>query len=427
MVPFLYQTATIQQWKPTRQPVPYRNASSRSDIDQDIPFESEIESPHSQDAAPPRKSTITGPERAAFKGLYKSFRTQGPRSPANEVVDKDDEHDGDEAARDADATSIDLLFESVLSNQPHGPRPRVPGPHKDDLGALAKQILKPGESAAEREAANAKKERAAKIKNLQASELARVGALLGAAQTDRELWAVLEKEVFDVMRNMKLDEKGPQGKKQHKKGDKKTPSVPNVANPPPRFPTKPSDAPFDQIDVRDPIIFFPIFPSHIINATKILVEDFPSSPLPFTMIPALKSLGRSAYILGATKQLFTAVLRATWLRQHSYSHMCALLQDMSNSGVEPDHGTLTLLDEILEEYRIGRKGKLGPGVSAVWEFKPISESVNQLTRWRDGIAERLRVGAPRGASGAAVRKHFDFRGFQPFSPSAYARGKHEER
>ncbi|KAF2687817.1 hypothetical protein K458DRAFT_414891 [Lentithecium fluviatile CBS 122367] len=416
LTPFLYQTATIQLSRGAIQPVPRRNVSSHSRYQHDVPFEDEFESQIDDDAAPTRPTTITGSERAAFEKLYKTFKPTTPpqTKPEHDIDQIVDEHYEEEEMNDAPAASLDSIFDAVLAGRPP---PDASGKHKrkrkhDDLASLAEEILRPEMDKAKKKERTEKVTKAAKIKGLQTEERERVRALLKAAQTDRELWEVLEKEVFGVMRGMNLDGPAIEQKQDGKqpKGTDHTTSIGQESDEPSRFPTSPVKTPFKPLKPKrdlgrhDPRILFTNFPLHLVFAANTLCKNFPSSPLPLVIIPALKSLGRSSYALGATTSLYKVMIRAAWLQHHSYSQICNLLQDMDNGGIEPDNGVLRLLDGVLDEYRLGICGRMGRAVQVVWNLELFDEGAKQLKAWRDVIAKRLGVwGDKRAERGQIVR------------------------
>jgi hypothetical protein len=425
LTPFLYQTATIQQWQAAARPVARRNASSNSNSrhDPDIPFEDDTGSHHVVDAEPARSTTITGSERAAFETLYKKFRpTRPPRSNAehesDEIADEyyEDEEEN-EADADANAASLDSLFDSVLSGKS---KPRNTDKttvrrlaskrgQNDDIATLAEQILGPVPVPARSEKAM----KAAKIKTQQAAEKARVVALLQAAKTDRELWIVLEKEVFAVLKELNLDGQTAQGNKtksEKKKAAHQTSSSDQTVVDTPSFPTSPTDTPYKSakrskrdLSPRDPRL--PNVPVFLVTAARTLHIEFPASPLLHAIIPTLKSLGRSSYALGATTSLYRIAIHSAWRQQHSYDLVCSLLQDMDNGGIEPDYNILQVLNDIIKEYHRGRYGELGRAVRNVFAFQAFKESIDQILVWRDVMSKRLGVwGEQRVAKGTIVRK-----------------------
>ena len=372
LAPFLYQTATIQQRSPTAR----RNASSRPPFRDDVPFEGDT-LPHTiDDTNASRHTTITGSERAAFEKLHKTFN--GPSRPSKGLSEHEldqiaDEYYEDDDDNDGSSTSIDALFDAVLTtdtsakNQQARRAKRVP-----DLATLAEGILNP------ESAKNKGTSRTAKIRKLQEKERARVKSLLETAKTDKELWDVLEVEVFGMMRSMELDkeDKGSNPSKQSRRRKAKG---------------KPGQEKATNQDLlpSDPSILFANVPIHLITAARILRVNFPASSLPFNIIPTLKSLGRSSYALGATTPLYKILIRAAWIQHHSYSQICALLQDMDNGGIEYDSGIVGILDAILNENKFMKTGRLGQGLQAILALGLIEEGARQLRVWRDVVKKRL--------------------------------------
>lgn len=87
LLPFLYQTPTIQQWQAATRSIARRNITSpsRPYDTEDVPFEDES-LPPAIDQEPPRKTTITNTERAAFQKLYRKFNTEGRQQKEKDHV-----------------------------------------------------------------------------------------------------------------------------------------------------------------------------------------------------------------------------------------------------------------------------------------------------------------------------------------------------
>ena len=319
LVPFLYQTATIQQWKPNLQPIGSRSASSRSSNRHDVPFEDEDPLPPGiEEVEQTRKTTITAPEREAFEKLYRKYGNgEQPQDEipfshevdqiADEWYEEDDEMDGK-------SDTLDSLFDAVLQGLPPPGqvskyKRKVPSSDSmDSLQSLAEKILRPERGAAKNKLTAGE---AARIKSIREGDKARVRGLLEKAQTDRELWEILDREVFEKFRKLDLDgiqkSKKQQSASMTSTGQSKSASdttntaesVDMVSESSKKL-TTPSSKPQGHPELKDdPRILFPNFPSHIIYAAQLLRDNFPSSQLPLSILPAIKSLGRSSYALGA--------------------------------------------------------------------------------------------------------------------------------
>ncbi|KAF9696383.1 hypothetical protein EKO04_005476 [Ascochyta lentis] len=396
LLPFLYQTATIQQWKPAAQPIARRNISRYTRPDdaaavEDIPFEDKDDLPPALDELEPaRKTTITGSERAAFEKLYRTFNARGSRQDekdhkveidaiADEYWEPDDEDN---------TANLDRIFDEALKGNPKPAREwnrssteqlksRKP---KQDLQTMAQHILKgtrPVEMKRAEMRAVRKKDvsaQAAKLNEARTKERIRVDDLLKSAKSDRELWDVLHREVFDLIRQLDLD------------GTNK-PAPRRSRN------TKSTNT------AMDPKILFANYPHHLLTALTTLRTYFPASPLPLSILPTMKSLGRSSYALGATTALYTQLLRTAWLQQSSYPLLISLLTDMHNGAIEFSIDTLHLLDQVIKEFDMVRSGRLGREMQMVYGMEQFGEGIREVRRWRQIVAGRVGVDVERREKG----------------------------
>jgi hypothetical protein len=416
LLPFLYQTATIQQWKPATRPAARRNISSRPKSGDVRPFKEDIPFEHVEGTLPPTveesqpasKTTITGTERAAFEKLYKTFNTQGRtkgKDGEHEELDQiaDEYYEDDEEGSNR---SIDKIFEDVLQGSPQLQK------HKD--GRIVRSILKtptatsaptkePSSTEAEtpqnkkKLAAKAEKER---IRKLRLEERDRIDKLLKFAQTDLELWQTLDREVFEQLRKLDLDNTKSEKKEQ----------------PAMKMRAKLSSTPTTNVETR---ILFPNYSHHLLTAIQTLRVHFPRSPLPLTILPTVKALGRSSYALGATTQLYKHLLRTAWVQQSSYTMLDTLLTDMESNVVEFDVEILEVVDGVIKEHEMATHGNLGRGMQMVFGMGAWQEGVKKLKVWRNIIAARIGMPeinfqAERRPERPARRPERDMRGLESY-------------
>lgn len=386
LAPFLYQTATLQlECNAAAHSITRRHASFRPRYQDDVPFEDELQSQSVEDA-PKRNTTITGTERIAFEKLYKKFNApKGPRRETSELDEPLDDWFEAEDAKNTKDVDLSSLFDNVISGRVKADRkPRAPQ-RSPDLATLASNILKPKVSEAQKKEKRAAELKAAKLKAVQEQERARIRELVENAKTDQELWKILEKEVFQPVSDLDLDNV----KQKRRKKKRNSPPSPDK----PTFPTSPTTTPYDplarDISPTDPKVLFHNYSSHIAVAANVLLWHFPTSPLIFSILPFLRSQGRSSYALGATVALYTFVIRATWRQNASYSQICSLLQEMDNSGIEFDMRMLDLLDVIRKHYRAAENGSLGRTCQLVFRMQFFANDMEQLEAWTDLIAQRL--------------------------------------
>ncbi|EOA84898.1 hypothetical protein ACJQWK_06241 [Exserohilum turcicum] len=385
LLPFLYQTTTIQQWQPATRPIARRNITSRSRSNDgdDIPFEADNLPPPIDQA--PRKTTITGTERAAFQKLYKKFNTEGRQQKEKDhIVELDqiaDEYYEDD--EDNSKPSLDEIFDEAMRGDARLRASRTPllrpktgaQPGKD---ALDSSEIEPGKARSSR--GKAAGVDTAPFKEMRSAERERIDKLIRDAPTDRALWEVLEREVFAKVRQLNLDNIGTT-----KGGEAATESTSTSknSNTESRPTNKPEMPPLEQR------ILFKNYAHHLVTAVAVLRSEFPASPLPLSILPTVKSLGRSSHALGATTILYKNLLRTAWIQQSSYATIDTLLTDMDNNAIEFDPDILVILDHIIKENNQARGGVLGREIQMVYNMDMSIDGVGKLVAWRRIVAERL--------------------------------------
>ncbi|KAF2005893.1 hypothetical protein P154DRAFT_615834 [Amniculicola lignicola CBS 123094] len=370
LVPFLYQTATLQQCQPSI----HRHArravsSSRPPRPIDVPFEAD-DGPIDRDGVPraPRNTTITDTERSAFEKLYRKFDAPSSHGDGDHVpfvaVEQDlvaDEWYEEEDEKDDGNDSLDSLFDAVLSGLPSG---RASAPRKpiENLESLAQLVLNPNLDKGKQEVQSEASKRAEMARVLRNTERARVEKLLDSAKTDREVWDILEREIFSVIKGLDLD------------------SPSSVASSKPKA-KKPKN---------DPKTLFPNYPTLLLYALNILREKFPASTLPLSILPTIKSLGRSSYALLATTTLYNTLIRHTWVQYSSHTHIDELLTDMDNGGIEYDVNTYEFLRTIRGGVMDMRAGKHGPLMDRVSRMEWFDQGQRKMQRWKLEVERRVK-------------------------------------
>lgn len=397
LLPFLYQTPTIQQCQPATRPIARRNIASRSRPydKEDIPFEDE-NLPPAIDQEPPRKTTITGTERAAFQKLYRKFNTEGRQQKEKDHVVELDQI-ADEYYEDDEEhlkPSLDKVFDEVLKAEPRLRASRtVPQTSKTTAQSPKEETLHAELGKAQTSKRKGTNVDAAKFKELRLAERERIDKLIRNAPTDRALWQTLEREVFTKVRSLDLDNVSNGGIKEPiskaSTGTSKKSSKPKSAHKP--------DPPSS--DAR---ILFQNYPYYLIVAVSTLRTEFPSSRLPFSILPTIKRLGRSSHALGATTTLYKHLIRTAWIQQSSYTTINTLLTEMDDNAIEFDADILGLLDAIIKEHNQARSGVLGKEMSLVYGMEMFVNDLQKIATWRDVIAERLGMRSEEKRAGSTV-------------------------
>lgn len=382
LLPFLYQTATIQQLSSvTIRPAIRRAFRSRSYADEEIPF-ADGALPSGADHEPGRETTITDVERKAFKKLYRTAARQGQaRKDKSSAVKADEIADAYYADED-ESVSLDRIFDEVFKGKPAlearaSMQRKTPSRSQHSRKYPDSAIEE--EKAAETESIAASKATAQRIKQLRTSEMERFTHLLQTARTDLELWQILDSEVFARVRVLDLDQPPAKNRAEARE-----------------------EAQAKAATMTAQRVLFQNFPHYLVQAIEALRTNFPASPLPLSILPAIKSLGPSSYALGATTSLYKHLIRTAWIQLSSYPTIELLLDDMNNGAIEFDAEILALLDSIIKEHNMALSGVFGREMIMVHGMDLFVEGIDKIVQWRRVVAQRLEPSGPRNIASPLV-------------------------
>lgn len=194
-----------------------------------------------------------------------------------------------------------------------------------------------------------------KAADIRRAERERIRELLEHAQTDIELWSVLQKEVLNPIAALELDG-SPEAKA--------------------------AAAARNQKGRRKREIIMPNFWQALFIAFRILRTNFPTSPLPAAIIPTIRSMGPSVYALGASTRLYNQAIGCMFDMYTDIDGIDELLQEMEREVIEPDYFTVLLLENIVFAWQKVRRGTYGQCARVVWEAERYKRSLWTLTKWR---------------------------------------------
>lgn len=380
LLPFLYQTRTIVGQLPRRPParrhaqirclnvasevanrrIPYYSRGNvEDDYANDVPFEGEQpEAFHRQ-----RKSTITENERKTFEKLFKQYTsTEKPQGGGLNKISED--------LSDAADDTLDSILDSAMAEL-----------EPDAAESYASSGLTPR---ARRELLKSQavidEDEDTPVRRAQREQFERVEKMMKEANSDVELWSVLENEVFFVIRRMDLDaSRNMAGQEEDATKAKEGEVQEEVQS-------------FSELQVIGPN-----YPSFLLIAMRQFRVDFPGSTLGLALLPAIKRLGRGSFALGASTELYNELLALTWLTYSDFQGLDDLLQEMENGGIDFDTNTLDILDSIKKNALDVRSGRLGEGAGVVLEMDRFQRGIRRLQKWRDAIRLRMEAEAIRQA------------------------------
>lgn len=128
-------------------------------------------------------------------------------------------------------------------------------------------------------------------------------------------------------------------------------------------------------------------PQLLSHMSALLRSNFPGSSFSMSILPALRSLGREAFTLGATTDLFNSHMRCLLETYTDLDSIIDCLADMEREVFEFDDGTHQLLEDIFS--RAEQAEKEGGALKAFWETDRKTRGLEKLEEWEAIVAERI--------------------------------------
>lgn len=394
LFPFLYQTRTLQpQQLSTNQRrtiVGKHNAhrafcscSPKRSTAEDEPLHdsdlilkdyiqfdpSERKDPNKPIADNRQKSSLTSSETPL--GCHISHDPKSPVEMRFFNLDESDNNDIDESLKQIDLSPDDeiaALFESAIRSQKERDKKREkPAAGKQENPEKAQQ-------------------KRLKTPPLQPNEhLELILKKLAGAQTDIELWKVLENDVFSLVLALKQDTTTPSPEKTSVRQKKPTQMTIKAAE------TASNFSPRDLF-----LLLQQNYSTYCLMATWRLRRAFPTSPYLTQVLPTIKRLGPMSYVLGASTALYNEVLKVKWYHYSDLNGMADLLDEMRNQGVEIDLATVKLAAKVAR-FREQATSDEQPEKStrkAWWRLRAVEQG---WVRFRESLQEARLVVIQRHA------------------------------
>lgn len=219
-----------------------------------------------------------------------------------------------------------------------------------------------------------------------------VDSMLNAANTDVEIWAVLVKEVFDLMTQLntqtKLEDKARRADLRRQKKaaklalynqqDKDKPAESPASAPPPasKKTIRPGTSELDSEALPTSALLSLLqsnYAHHCLHALRLFRNLRLSSPYAFHLLSYIKSLGPVSYVLGASTELYNEILFQKWMQFSDVQGMADLMEEMINQGISADVTTLEFLRFVDRSRRLDLQGQHGSAKRTWWGLRPIRE------------------------------------------------------
>lgn len=391
-IPFLYQTRTLQSLSPSKHwkrfntairrfgtkrgnQVPDRHLPSNDHIpfEFDKLHETDDEAESHDKAAIRRDSTITAEERAVFARIFKeierSTTKEGlPVDKANQELDDSFHYGKENGFQDIHEIFGQALEEEKLSKESNptdvskqskkrskrhieGQDSKSSLPLEDSIGPVHLASLNSGDSAT-----SAVIEEAKEVAEMCRAHESATVEKMDAAQTDIELWKVLETEVFILVKSLK--------DKLRNKDDTVFPAS---------------------------VLLSKNYSHYCLTALRLLRRKFPTSQFALSLLPAIKKLGPVSYVLGASSSLYNELLLLNWTQYTDLDGMSDLLEEMRKQGVEVDVDTIKILHAVARDrskaFSDNSELEADQVAKAWWRLRGVEESWNRLQQLLDECRE----------------------------------------
>jgi hypothetical protein len=135
-----------------------------------------------------------------------------------------------------------------------------------------------------------------------------------------------------------------------------------------------------------------LYPAALLLAFRLLKAKFPTSPLALALLPQIRSLGPTSYVLGASTEFYNTLIELRWDVYSDLKGIDGLLVEMERSGVEFNIETRNILVGIgAERFTDLHSPDGGVRGAAFWE-RPHNVKWFQkvAVEWKMIVAARLR-------------------------------------
>ena len=235
----------------------------------------------------------------------------------------------------------------------------------------------------------------------------KVGNMLDRAETDVEIWRVLEGEVFSVVVKLQEqlkaeEERKKRATKQAAKWKKRKGVIDSEVDA--EVPERKVRSEIDMVD-EQPVPLLAIletnYAAHCLFALRLLRKHFRTSPYAMFLLQKIKSLGPVSYVLGTSTELYNELMFIKWKEYRDLHGISELGTEMRDRGLAVDQMTLEVLRAVLLMSKQGAKGKQGEVVRAWWGLQGSVAGVAKVSGlygrlWSDFLEKRRQAGPGRG-------------------------------
>ncbi len=215
--------------------------------------------------------------------------------------------------------------------------------------------------------------------------------MLDGANSDVEVWQVLEKEVFSLItqldEHMKLVEKAKKANALHaakvRKAEAEGKDIADVKLEKGDLTKKElSRTKLTQTKAISIDNLFSIlhrnYAEYCLHALRLFRRKYPTSLYAPHVLSTIKQRGPISYVLGVSTEIYNELLFLTWTQYSDLHGMADTVEEMLNQGIESNEVTIALIKGIAKRRRMGMHEFLGPVVREWWAMRVTVEGWGRL-------------------------------------------------
>ncbi|KAI4257555.1 MAG: hypothetical protein LQ352_001620 [Teloschistes flavicans] len=436
LLPFLYQTTTIQPPVPLAPPTvrqrSFHTTRPRQGVyiknHNTIPFENEdgtqeqdLTKLNPNEGRSERKFTITAPEKAVFDRISKAITDHQilKASKEKDPLGDDDDEVGPELLGGDDNvfSDLDAIFDEGLTkaksldeaktHKATGERPlKRPylalRPIVDTKARTLERSMFIGDGY--------RKDIAVAV----ADHHRKVLAIFDAAKSDREIWNTLETEVFTLIKKYDSLEKKATGQQEQAEKPTRKAGRPKVNKPATTDARKTKSLHAAAAESDDEETLYAIlssnFGGYCLTAQRHLRRSYPTSPYCMSLLPAIKRLGPMSHALAASVDLYNEILFLQWKEYSDLHGMADTIIEMGNLAIETNQTTLLILQLIRKDRNHNRRLTEDTPMRLWWTMAPVKEGWQKLKNLSRMMVEEREQARMRRAMVEAQRRRTEEEG-----------------
>ncbi|KAL8774957.1 MAG: hypothetical protein Q9209_000436 [Squamulea sp. 1 TL-2023] len=355
---------------------------------------------------PLRNSTITASEKAVFERIFKEISDDASRKAAEQTDPLEKNLEVDEPPHSDAYSDLNALFDWAISKSDRAKQQRPSeGADKkhpdqtsrrfmtalDAFGATPQKILR---ISITRNSEDVKKIQTSVLENNR-----KVMQKIDEAKTDREIWNVLESEVFTLIKqyeSQKKDLEEQDKPKKRKRGSLSKADKEATAAKEKKQSLQARNKTFQQAETE--AILSSNYSDYCLAAMRNLRRTYPASPYAMNLLPTVKRLGSISHVLAASVDLYNEILFLLWSQYNDLHGMADLITEMGNQGIESNETTLRVL-RMVSSAR-SRAIVEDKSMKLWWRLAPVEAGWSRVQKIADKVyLEILQAKARRAMEG----------------------------